>query len=380
MSAIYGNNIEAVRAMLTAGASPNYTSQSGNLPIHIAIGHGNLEIAGLLLEAGADIDIIEHHYNRTPLHFAAINGNSEIAQFLISHNASIDPIDNDNHTPLFYAAKYGNQSIVEILKEKGANCDGIEEDYNTPPLLSKTFPTGKASIFYLGHSGWGIKTSNHFLIFDYYEEATKPDKPCLKNGYIDPTEIANVIGDTKVIVLSSHEHGDHYDTTIFGWREKLPDITYVLGHQPDDQNGYEYIPPRSDKEIDDIHIWTITSTDAGVGYLIDVDGLTIFHAGDHANGEIGLHAEYTDEIDYLCGMTKHIDLAFLPITGCSLGTPESVREGVYYALRKLKPIVFFPQHSGTAGYRYREFAEKAREDGISQKTNCAENSGDSFVY
>ena len=68
-------------------------------------------------------------------------------------------------------------------------------------------------------------------------------------------------------------------------------------------------------------------------------------------GVVGGAAEYTDEIDYLAGLGKPIDLAFLPISGCSLGTPESVREGVYYALEKLQPSVFFPQHAGNASYR-----------------------------
>lgn len=122
------------------------------------------------------------------------------------------------------------------------------------------------------------------------------------------------------------------------------------------------------------------SPDAGVGYLIEVDGLTIFHAGDHANGEVGLHAEYTDEIDYLAGLGKSIDMAFLPITGCSLGNPESVREGVYYALEKLQPDLFFPQHGGTATYVYREFVDAAREAGFTVKAACAENGDDSFTY
>ncbi len=36
-------------------------------------------------------------------------------------------------------------------------------------LLSKSLKKGDASIWYLFHSGWAIKTQNHFLIFDYYE-------------------------------------------------------------------------------------------------------------------------------------------------------------------------------------------------------------------
>ncbi len=378
--AILGNHNDALKALLNAGAKPNRCSQNGNFPIHEAIGQGYLEAAKILLEANADINSKEQRYSRTPLHFAAINGNSEIAQFLISHKADINTHDIEKHTPMYYAVKYGNKTIADMLKEKGAICEGIEENYEPPVLLSEIPQNGKATVWYLGHSGWGIRTANHFLIFDYFKDESKPDRPCLKNGFIDPQELGKALGDAKVIIFSSHEHGDHYDTTIFGWQNELTNITYVLGHQPADRNGYEYIPPHTDKSIGGVNVKTITSTDAGVGYLIDVDGLTIFHAGDHSNGEIGLHAEYTDEIDYLSGLGNPIDLAFLPISGCSLGTPESVKEGVYYALRKLNPKVFIPQHAGTAGYRYREFAETAREDGFSLKINYAEYCGDSFTF
>lgn len=379
MTAIHGNNTEAVRILINAGADVN-RGHRGDIPLLVAASRGNIDILRILLENGADVNIRGSHYGRSLLHYSAIYGQSEIAELLISRGAEIDALDRDNHTPLYYAAKYCNRNVADRLKENGANSKDIEENYNTPAQLSESPAKGEAVIWYLGHSGWGIKTSNHFLIFDYYEPFLTPDNPCLKNGYIATEELAKTLSDTKVYVFSSHEHGDHYDTTIFGWRDDFPNITYVLGHQPEDQNGYEYLPPRTDKSIGDLHVWTIPATDAGVGYLLEVDGLTIFHAGDHANGEVGLHAEYTDEIDYLAGLGKQIDLAFLPITGCSLGTPESVREGVYYGLEKLQPKVFVPQHGGTAGYIYREFADAAREAGFTMQINCVENGGDSFKY
>jgi len=234
----------------------------------------------------------------------------------------------------------------------------------------------EADIWYLGNSGWGIRTKNHFLIFDYFEGAAKPDVPSLANGHIDPAELANL----NVVVFASHEHGDHYDTPIFNWRGAIPHITYVLGHRPTDQAGYAYIPPRTDQRVGDLHVRTIRATDAGVGYLIDVDGLVILHAGDHANGVAGLNSAYTDEIDYLASLGRSIDMAFLPITGCSLGTPESVKEGVYYALDRLSPRVFVPQHAGNASFAYREFADNARKAGYTLKIPCADNRGDCFVY
>ena len=50
--------------------------------------------------------------------------------------------------------------------------------------------------------------------------------------------------------------------------------------------------------------------------------------GDHANGEDGLMAEFTDEIDLIADMNKGIDILFGGIRGCSLGEPEQVKQGL----------------------------------------------------
>lgn len=122
------------------------------------------------------------------------------------------------------------------------------------------------------------------------------------------------------------------------------------------------------------------SNDTGVGFLIEVDGLTILHPGDHANGSIDMSGNYTPEIDALAAMDKNIDLAFFAILGCRLGTPESVQLGVHYAIEHLKPRVLFPMHAGHASYMYREFVEAAADQNYDTQLAYALNEGDRFLY
>ncbi|UCG60843.1 MAG: ankyrin repeat domain-containing protein [Candidatus Zixiibacteriota bacterium] len=376
VNAIYSGNADIVRALISRGADVNGSGRQDQLPLQIAAVRGNEELCAILLEAGADVEVVDNYYARTPLHWAAIRGQSSLMRVLLDHGANVNAQDNTGKPPLYYACRHAHQPATELLLSRGAVQAAAEDIHPGKPVRDCALEAGEAGIWYLGHSGWGIKTKSHFLIFDYFEEEAKPDVPCLANGYIDPSEIK----DLNVIVFSSHEHGDHYDTAIFNWCQVIPQVTYVLGHQPEDRDGYVYIAPRTDQMVGDLRVRTITSTDAGVGYLVNVDGLVILHAGDHANGVPGLNAAYTDEIDYLAGLGTTIDIAFLPITGCSLGTPESVKEGVYYALPKIEPRVFFPQHSGTASFRYREFADDAGETGYTVKIPCADNRGDCFLY
>jgi ankyrin repeat protein/L-ascorbate metabolism protein UlaG (beta-lactamase superfamily) len=375
LRAVWGGNVDIVRLFTERGADVNRHGRNAGPPLQAAVTRGEREMAGILLDAGADVDFIERNYGRTMLHLAAINGDSVMAQLLLDHGAEVGPEDESGRTPLYYAVRYANPTVASLLKAQGATLPD-EAARRPPDLLSAKTGYGEAIVWYLKNSGWAVKTANHFLIFDYFVPPSNPDRPCLANGRIDPQEIKGF----DVTVFSSHEHGDHYDTSIFGWRDVIPKITYVLGHRPTGMPEYQYTAPRTDQMIDGMRVRTIRATDAGVGFLVEVDGVVIFHAGDHANGVVGLDTAYTDEIDYLASLNLPVDMAFLPVIGCGLGTPESVREGAVYALQKLSPEVFFPQHAMNNEQVFREISDYMKEEGLTVKSGCAENSGDCFRY
>jgi len=132
--------------------------------------------------------------------------------------------------------------------------------------------------------------------------------------------------------------------------------------------------------MDDMKISTIASTDAGVGFLVKVDGISIFHAGDHACKQKDLKGTYAAEIDYLAAKNKDIDLTFIPITGCGFRDPEAVKSGIFYTLERLKPDVVFPMHVLGFEYQYQEFARNAEKEAVNIEFACAENKGDYFFY
>jgi ankyrin repeat protein/L-ascorbate metabolism protein UlaG (beta-lactamase superfamily) len=373
-AAARGGDTSLVRMLLAKGADPNWHGGGWEYPLHPAITGGHAGVVGILLEAGANPNLRDEHLGATSLHKAVLAGCLSLVEPLLNHGADIQVLDTLGHTALYYAERYGHASIAGLLKARGATLSSGDELVPQNHNLAQPVPTGEAVVWYLKNSAWAVRTNQHVLILDYFASQPSPDQPSLANGRIIPSDLAN----EEVLVFSSHEHGDHYDSTIFAWRNQIPKIAYIFGHQPPDLTGYEYMAPRTERTFGNVKVQTIRATDAGVGFLVEVDGVVIYHAGDHANGVVGLHAPYTDEIDYLSSMGKSIDLAFMPISGCSLGTPESVKEGVYYALRKLQPKVFFPQHAMNAEFRLREFADQARADGFTTQTCAAQNPGDSF--
>ena len=224
---------------------------------------------------------------------------------------------------------------------------------------------------------FALKIANNFLIFDYWEGDRRSNNPLLTNGIITAEEIK----DQKVTVFISHADQDHYDTTIFQWRESVPDIGYVFGFNPDIDVEYVMLEGRQNRTVGDADISTITSNDLGVGFLVKVDDVTIFHAGDHANRYRDFSGPYTAEIDYIADMQPDIDFAFMPISGCRFGDQEAVRLGVDYALEKLAPKAFFPQHALHAEWQYQDFAYAA-DAKLKEKTRfiSAKNCGDRFFY
>jgi len=377
--AVRHGHLDMAKNLITNGARVNVYNEEGLTPLHNAILSGDIDVVEYLLDNGAFLNTPEKNQGSTEVQMAVAMGYGDIVDLLIERGASLDMGDNCGKTPLDYALYYNFKDIAYDLLAAGADDSGLKSYLNEPNPLDETVASGEANIWFLGHSGWAIKTQNHFLVFDYFCNTwdRKPDDSCMASGCIIPEQIK----DLNVTVFSTHSHGDHYDPRIFTWKETIPDIEYVLCWEQDtDGNEYTLIPVHDEQKVEDMNVYVHYSTDLGGGYLIDVDGLTILHMGDHANGEDDLMAAFTDEIDIIAGKNKEIDIVFGGIRGCSLGQPEQVKQGIYYTIETLQPKLFVPMHSGGHTFNYKEFAETAKKDGHDQKMKYVFHKGDRFTY
>jgi len=80
-SAVAANNADITKILLEAGAEVNVMQTSGITPLHSAAHHGNIEILILLLEAGADTSVTTEG-GKTPAEIAQANGHQDIARIL----------------------------------------------------------------------------------------------------------------------------------------------------------------------------------------------------------------------------------------------------------------------------------------------------------
>ncbi len=370
-----GGNLEGATVLIKKGANVNAEGDEGWTPLYLAINRGNREMVPLLLKAGAKVDQRTGSKEQTPLHLAAIKGYGDVCELLLKKGADPLVADIDGKTPIDYAARYGNKTSLKTLSPNPEKAKKIYQKYGEQCILKNAPPEGEAAACYLGHSGWAVRTANNLLIFDYWkDDKTLPDNPCLANGCICPKQIKG----QKVTVFVSHDHGDHYMPAVFDWKKDNPNVTYVMGFEPEDQKDYVYLAPRTTKKMNGMEIMTIESNDSGVGFVVRVDGVEIFHSGDHANRQRDFSGPFKAEIDWLAENGVKPDLFFAPVSGCGFGDQVAVKKGVYYTVEKLTPKAVFPMHAGNNSDRYREFVDEAKKEGVIAAWYPAVNTGDVF--
>lgn len=165
-------------------------------------------------------------------------------------------------------------------------------------------------VTYIHHSAFLVETDSACLLFDYFQ-GTLPDIP----------------EDKPLYVFASHRHPDHFSKVIFNLAESHKDIHYILSFDI----WRKRIPePERDKTVflNPGETWTdrgltveaFRSTDEGVAFWCQTDGLSIYHAGDlnhwYWEGEEeewnrDMTNAYREEIGKMRGRSAHV--AFLPL-------------------------------------------------------------------
>ncbi len=195
----------------------------------------------------------------------------------------------------------------------------------------KEFKLGGISIRWLGHSSFEI---------DY-----------TKKIYIDPYKISEAKKDADIILVS-HEHPDHFSPEDL--KKLINEETQII-MTPDCLSKFSRfiekgkaitIHPRDDMQIGEkITVEALPAYNVNkfrepglpfhpkqndwVGYLIKIDGVKIYFAGD---------TDYIPELRYL----KDIDVALVPVSGTYVMTADEAAELV----NSIHPKYAIPMHYG----------------------------------
>jgi L-ascorbate metabolism protein UlaG (beta-lactamase superfamily) len=242
---------------------------------------------------------------------------------------------------------------------------------NITTVLKEEINNKEAIIWYLHHSGWAIKTKDYFLIFDYHKRLGES----LAKGYINPNEVKN----QNILVFITHVHGDHFSERILELEKTVKNIQYIFGWEYKNGMKYKNINPKETLTLNDIEITTIKSKDLGVGFIVKLNKLVLFHAGDHLNGK-WFPKTFSSEIDSLANKKLNIDIAFIPVVDGGCLVSEETTVGAFYYIDKLNPKIMFPMHGEGCEYYYVDFLKASIKKKFKTKICIARNNGDCFFY
>lgn len=109
--------VDVLRYLLANHADPNQPSQNGYMvyPLHTAISGNNIPVAKMLLEANAEVNVLQSS-RQSPLHLAAQSGNIDLIILLLEYGADVEIKNDQGQTPSDLAAERGHTEIAEILQ------------------------------------------------------------------------------------------------------------------------------------------------------------------------------------------------------------------------------------------------------------------------
>ncbi|HWI64751.1 MAG TPA: ankyrin repeat domain-containing protein [Symbiobacteriaceae bacterium] len=107
----------ATALLLGKGAPVSAVGRNGmaNTPLHAALASNRTDVARILLEAGAEVDLGDGA-GWTPLHLAAANGNREMVEELLQRGARPDAATAKGETALSLAEAKGHAEVAGLLR------------------------------------------------------------------------------------------------------------------------------------------------------------------------------------------------------------------------------------------------------------------------
>ena len=119
--AVFFGHRQVVELLLAAGAEVNLPSREAMkvTPLQSAAAAREVDIARLLIEHGANVNVKQAEAGFTPLHEAAANGDLDFAALLVNNGADINAKTSDGKTPLGFAEERNQKEMADFLRKHG---------------------------------------------------------------------------------------------------------------------------------------------------------------------------------------------------------------------------------------------------------------------
>jgi ankyrin repeat protein len=155
------SDIATVRSLIQQKADVNAPQADGATALQWAVYRNNLEIAGLLLAAGANPKTANRE-GMTPLAMAALYGSAPMIQKLLKAGADVNQRNPNGETPLMMASRNGNLEAIRALLDARADVNAKENLRGTTALMWATDQAHPAAVKLLLERGAAVNAATNF--------------------------------------------------------------------------------------------------------------------------------------------------------------------------------------------------------------------------
>jgi ankyrin repeat protein len=207
----------AVRSLIQRKVDVNAPQVDGTTALQWAVRADDLELADLLIAAGANVSAASRE-GVTALQLAAINGSAPMLQKLLKAGADPNaPLDQFGDTALMMASRTGKPDALRVLLETGAKVNVAETWGGTTPLMWAAAEHHAAAVKVLLDAGADVNARTKFVGAangrGFEGRSPKADSPEQKpedfaSGWLTPLMFAAREGDLESARLMVAAHAD----------------------------------------------------------------------------------------------------------------------------------------------------------------------------
>jgi len=125
-------DLRIAKLLVNNGANVNIDDGHAT-PLYIAVAEGHVNLVKYLLKQGADIN------KKFPMHIACAWNKLDMVKILLSHGADIEQINDRGQTPIFCSAMRGHKKLTKYLISLGAKTNLKDNDGNTVDTIREYY-------------------------------------------------------------------------------------------------------------------------------------------------------------------------------------------------------------------------------------------------
>lgn len=113
---LHSNSSSAVKFLCANGANPNVVNANGDTSLHIACSRGDVRMASILLEHGANANYVSTDgQNSTPILLSIVSGSPPLMSMLLVHGADVLHENSSAESALFLSCRLNRATQVLLL-------------------------------------------------------------------------------------------------------------------------------------------------------------------------------------------------------------------------------------------------------------------------